>query len=173
MFSEHLENRRMLAAQHPAFDTVIDNPFMPLTPGTKYMYTGIKDGEHQKDLVTVIGSYTKTISGVICTVVLDRVFVSGALEERTHDFFAQDKKGNVWYFGEDTKEFENGAVSSTEGSFKAGVNGAKAGIIMEANPMPEDLYFQENSPGEDAVSKFQRLAADRRVHRPGAGRSDA
>src|SRR5438094_5586128 len=158
MLSEILENRRMLSsaaatpavhaaeAQHPSFVTVIDNPYFPLTPGTKFMYRGVEDGEHKRDLVTVISSYTKTISGVICTVVLDRVFVGSEVQERTHDWYAQDTKGNVWYFGEDTKDFSEDTVS-TEGSFKAGKNGAKPGIIMEANPMPEDLYFQEDAPG--------------------------
>src|SRR5207244_3369689 len=158
MLSEMLENRRMLSsaaatpavhaaqAQHAGFVTVIDNPFMPLTPGTKFLFSGIEDGVHKRDLTTVISSYTKTISGVICTVVLDRVLVGSKVAERTHDWYAQDTKGNVWYFGEDTKDF-SGATVSTEGSFKAGKNGAKPGIIMEADPMVGDAYFQESAPG--------------------------
>ena len=79
-------------------------------------------------------------------VVLDRVFLSGELKEKTFDWFAQDKDGNVWYFGEDTKEFENGKVVSTAGSFEAGKNGAKAGIIMLAHPVLGKVTPQEDAP---------------------------
>lgn len=157
---EPLENRVMFSAhpvsgatpaevtQHSGFVSVIDNPYLPLTPGAKFLYTGHSSDGFQKNLTTVISSYTKTIKGVICTVVLDRVFVDGELIERTHDYFAQDTQGNVWYFGEDSKEIDNGQVVSTDGSFRHGVNGAKAGIIMKANPMVNDAYFQENAPPE-------------------------
>jgi len=80
-------------------------------------------------------------------VVLDRVFVHGELQEKTFDWYAQDKQGNVWYLGEDTKEFENGQVVSTAGSFEAGKHGAKAGIIMLAHPQVGDKYQQELAPG--------------------------
>jgi hypothetical protein len=66
------------------------------------------------------------ILGIPVVVVLDRVFLAGVLKEKTFDWYAQDEDGNVWYFGEDTKEFENGKVVSTAGSFEAGKNGAKA-----------------------------------------------
>jgi hypothetical protein len=160
-FTEALERRVLLSAvphaattqQHAGFVTTIDNPYFPLIPGTKFIYKGISDGEREIDRVTVISSYTKTIKGVICTVVLDRVFIEGELTELTHDFYAQDSKGNVWYFGEDTKELENGHITSTEGSFEAGKNGAEGGIIMKANPMVGDSYTQEDAPGvaEDAA----------------------
>jgi hypothetical protein len=141
------------AQQHAGFVTTIDNPYFPLIPGTKFIYKGISDGQREIDRVTVISSYTRTIKGVICTVVLDRVFIQGELTELTHDFYAQDTKGNVWYFGEDTKELENGHITTTEGSFEAGKNGAEGGIIMKANPMVGDSYTQEDAPGvaEDAA----------------------
>ena len=66
---------------------------------------------------------------------------------RTYDWFAQDKKGTVWYFGEDTKEYENGEVVSTKGSWEAGVDGAKPGIIMPADPKVGQSYHQEYYPG--------------------------
>ena len=61
----------------------------------------------------------------------DKARENGKLIEQTYDFHAQDKKGNVWYFGEDTKEYKNGKVVSTKGSWEAGVDGAKPGIIMK------------------------------------------
>jgi hypothetical protein len=81
------------------------------------------------------------------TVVLDRVFLNGELKEKTFDWYAQDKEGNVWYFGEDTKEYDNGRVVSTAGSFEAGKNGAKAGIIMRVHPKVGQTTPQEFAPG--------------------------
>ena len=72
--------------------------------------------------------------GVKCVVVDDRVWAGGKLTEKTFDWYAQDKKGNVWYFGEDSKEYKHGEVLSTKGSWEAGKHGAKPGIIMQAHP---------------------------------------
>jgi hypothetical protein len=85
--------------------------------------------------------------------VRDTVSLDGELIEDTFDWFAQDKEGNVWYLGEDTKEYENGEVVSTEGSWEAGVDGAEAGIVMLADPQVGDTYRQEWYPGhaEDAA----------------------
>jgi hypothetical protein len=144
-FAEMLEARRMFA-QAPGFVDVIDNPFMPLIPGTSYVFKGLIDGEPQKVRTTVTND-TRVINGVTTTVVLDRVFINNELAEKTYDFFAQDKIGNVWYFGENTKEYENGQVVSTAGSFEAGVNGAQAGIIMLAHPSVGDQYHEEHATG--------------------------
>jgi len=129
------------------FTTTIDNPFFPLVPNTTFVYLGTKEGSTQRDEFQVTGR-TKVIIGVKCREVRDRAFLDGVLAEDTLDWFAQDKQGNVWYFGEDTKELDaNGNVISTEGSWKAGVNGAQPGIVMEANPRVGDTYQQEFSPG--------------------------
>ena len=79
-----------------------------------------------------------------CWVVRDKVFIRGVLRENTFDYFAQDRDGNVWYFGEDTEELDkNGRVVSTAGTWRAGVDGAQPGVIMEAHPNVNDHYFQE------------------------------
>jgi hypothetical protein len=123
----------------------IDNPFFPLQPGTTFNYQST-DGS-VVDLFTVTNQ-TKTILGVECVVVQDNVFTDGKLSETTLDYFAQDKAGNVWYFGEDTKELDaNGKVVSTEGTWLSGKHGATPGIIMEASPKVGDQYLQENAPG--------------------------
>jgi hypothetical protein len=86
--------------------------------------------------------------GIDAVVVLDQVFSNGKPEERTFDWYAQDKDGNVWYFGEDTREFdEQGHLVTTEGSWEAGIDGAFPGIIMEAQPASGDVYRQEYAPG--------------------------
>ncbi|HXQ38622.1 MAG TPA: hypothetical protein VN843_31770, partial [Anaerolineales bacterium] len=124
----------------------IDNPFFPLEPGTTFIYRGESEGAPTRDVMTVT-SDTKVILGVATTVVYHLSYEDGVLIEETFDWFAQDKDGNVWYFGEDTKELdENGNVISTEGSWEAGVDGAEAGIIMLADPKKGDKYQQENAP---------------------------
>jgi hypothetical protein len=131
---------------------IIDNPYFTLTPGTTFTYqTKTEDGT-EKDMV-IVTNQTKEILGITTTVVWDRVWLDEELTEETFDWHAQDKQGNVWYMGEDSKEYENGKVVSTEGSWEAGVDGAKPGIIMEADPQVGDSYRQEYYPGhaEDAA----------------------
>lgn len=129
------------------FSTEITNPYFPLKPGTTYIFDGTRDGQpmHAEMVVT---SETKTILGVLCVVVRDTVTSNGALVEGTTDWYAQAANGEVWYFGEDTKEYVNGKVSSTHGSWEAGVDAAQPGIIMKGNPQPGDKYRQEYRPGE-------------------------
>jgi len=125
------------------FVSVVDNPYFPLTPGTTFIYRGEKDGVPSRDVMTV-SQETKEILGVTTTVVHHLSYEGGVLIEDTFDWYAQDVDGNVWYFGEDTKELdENGNVISTEGSWEAGVNGAEPGIIMLADPKKGDRYQQE------------------------------
>jgi len=124
----------------------VDNPLFPLPLGRRLIYRGTGDGEPMR-VVTDVTRRHKTILGVDVVVVLDRVFVSGELAELTFDWYAQDRHGNVWYFGEDTKEYDNGKVVSTAGSFEAGKNGAKAGIIMRVHPKVGQTTPQEFAPG--------------------------
>ena len=122
----------------------IDNPFFPLPPGRTLHYEGTDDGGVPEVDNVHVTHRTKQILGVTCTVVHDQVFDSGVLSEDTFDYYAQDKAGNVWYFGEDTKELDpNGNVTSTEGSWLGGVDGGRPGILMEANPQVGDQYRQE------------------------------
>lgn len=119
--------------------TTVDNPLWPLVPGTRYVYQG---GE--ETIEVTVTDETRQILGVTTTVVHDVVSVGDEIIEDTYDWYAQDKAGNVWYFGEDTKEYEDGQVVSTAGSWEAGVDGAKAGIVMHATqPTPGSPYRQE------------------------------
>jgi len=90
----------------------------------------------------------KTVLGVPCVVVSDVVTVNQTLAEKTTDSYAQDDKGNVWYFGEDTKEYKNGVVTSTHGTWEAGVDNAKPGIVVKASPAVGGFYRQEYRPGQ-------------------------
>jgi hypothetical protein len=123
-------------------DGIVNNPHFTLTPGTAFTYEGETEDGKEKNIVMVTNE-TKEILGINATVVWDRVWLEDELTEETFDWFAQDKEGNVWYLGEDSKEFENGQVTTTEGSWEAGVDGAKPGIIMESNPQVGDKYRQE------------------------------
>jgi hypothetical protein len=129
------------------FEEAVDNPYFPLVPGTVLVYEGQSDGEHE--VVTIrVTDETKEILGVTCTVVRDTVKVAGEVHEDTFDWYAQDVDGNVWYMGEDTKEYENGKVVSTEGSWEAGVDGALPGVIMPAAPEVGLAYTQEHYAGK-------------------------
>jgi len=128
------------------FVSEVTNPYFPLPPGTTFTYRGESEGTPTRDVMTVTED-TKVILGVTTTVVHHLSYEDGVLIEDTFDWFAQDVEGNVWYFGEDTKELDgNGNVISTEGSWEAGVNGAEPGIIMLADPKKGDKYKQEFAP---------------------------
>jgi hypothetical protein len=127
------------------FTTTIDNKYFPLEPGTTFVYKGKTKDTTERDVMSVTHS-TKQIMGVKCVVVDDRIWAHGKLSEKTFDWYAQDEKGNVWYFGENTKEYKNGKVS-TEGSWEAGKDGAKPGIIMQAHPKVGQTYRQEYKKG--------------------------
>jgi hypothetical protein len=130
-----------------SFVSTVDNRYFPLVPGTVLTYEGTSDGE--REVVTIHVTHdTKEILGVTCIVVRDMVKVSSELSEDTFDWYAQDIDGNVWYMGEDTKEYEDGKVVSTEGSWEAGVDGALPGIIMLAAGEVDLAYTQEHYAGE-------------------------
>jgi hypothetical protein len=152
-----------VVSELPPFDphnfvTGVSNPLFPLPLGRRLVYKGTEDGEPE-EVITDVTRDHKTILGVPVVQVLDRVFQSGQLTEKTFDWYAQDRQGNVWYFGEDTKEFEDGRVVSTAGSFEAGKNGAKAGIIMRAHPRLFEITPQEDAPGV-AEDKARILGLD-------------
>jgi hypothetical protein len=128
------------------FTTRIDNEYFPLKPGTTFVYKGRFHGAAERDEVGVT-NHTKRVMGVECLVATDRVTEGGKLIEQTYDWYAQDDKGNVWYFGEDVTEYENGKVTGHEGSWESGVRGAEPGLAMPANPRPGQTYRQEYSKG--------------------------
>jgi hypothetical protein len=144
------------------FVRTVDNRFFPLTPGTRFVYKGEEDGEEETN-ITIVTHDRKNILGISAVVVLDRVFAGGELKEKTFDWYAQDRQGNVWYLGEDTKELEDGRVVSREGSWETGKNGARAGIIMLAHPKVGDSYRQEFLAGEaeDVARVVARGIAER------------
>jgi hypothetical protein len=153
------------APSHPAarhFSARVTNPWYPLRPGTRYVYTGEKDGLRSRDVVTVTHRVRK-IDGAPCITVRDRLYLKGHLRERTLDWYTQDSRGNVWYYGEKTAELDrHGHVVSTEGSWQAGVNGAKPGIFMPAHPRVGQAFRQEYLKGH-AEDHFKIIGIFRSV----------
>jgi hypothetical protein len=151
---------------HPRIDPAdfgpeVTNPWFPLTPGKILVYTGIKDGKKALDLFAP-SRRTRLIDGVRTRVVQDRGYLDNLLEERTSDYYAQDRCGNVWYFGEDTAELDrHGHVVDTEGSWHAGVDGAQPGVFMQAHPQLGRRFRQEWYQGqaEDVFKVIDRSAA--------------
>jgi hypothetical protein len=142
------------------FSARVDNPYLPFAPGTTWRYRGAESGRRSLDVVTVTHA-TRRIAGARCVAVRDRLYLAGRLAERTTDWYAQDGAGNVWYFGEATAELDaRGRVTSTEGSWRAGVRGARAGIVMPAHPRAGTSFAQERLPGhaEDMFRVLGRAA---------------
>jgi hypothetical protein len=130
------------------FVRVISNPWFPLRTGTTWVSRGVKDGKPTVDTYAVTGQ-TKLILGVTCSVIKDTLTAHGKVIEQTSDWYTQDRQGNVWYFGEDTAEYNAaGQVTSTSGTWQAGVAGARPGIFMPANPQIGMGGYQEYLPGQ-------------------------
>jgi hypothetical protein len=131
------------------FTAEVTNRWFPLEPGTRWTYRETtEDGEEVRVVVTATAATHEIANGVTARTVRDTVTLDGDIIEDTLDWYAQDAKGTVWYLGEDTAEFENGEVSTREGSFEAGVDGAQAGVIMPASPDVGMTYRQEYYEGE-------------------------
>jgi hypothetical protein len=145
------------------FTTRVDNPWFPLRPGTTYVSMGTKDGKVARDVLRVT-SRVATIAGVPCAVVEDRLYLDGVLEERTTDWYSQDASGTVWYFGEQTAELDRRShVTTTEGSWQAGADGARAGIFMPARPRVGTAFQQEFARGVAADHFRVRARVDDRL----------
>jgi hypothetical protein len=139
------------------FTTRIDNPYWPMKPGNRWVYRETDpEGAVLRVVVRVTNQTKKVANGITARVVRDTVTEDGVLVEDTWDWYAQDKAGNIWYLGELTKEYENGKLVSTGGSFEAGVDGAQPGIAIPANPKVGLAYRQEYYKGEaeDKASIF-------------------
>lgn len=147
------------------FSPNVSNRWFPLQPGTTLVYRGIKDGEKVLEQFEV-SDETQKVNGVPCRVVLDRLYVAGKLGETTRDYYSQDTKGNVWYFGEDTAELDpDGSMVGTEGTWHSGEASAQPGIFMPASPQVGESHRQEYYAGH-AEDFFQVLGLSTSVSVP-------
>jgi hypothetical protein len=146
------------------FVPAVENPYLPYRPGTRIHFEGVRGRTPQTDDQVVLHR-TKQILGVTCTIVRDVVSEHGRAVERTFDWFAQDRQGNVWYMGEDSFERTHGRFMEAGDSWVSGVGGAHPGIIMPADPQPGDAYRQEYYPSGEALDEARvvRLGAERSV----------
>lgn len=137
-----------MAHIYPAnFVSTISNPFFPLTVGSSFTYIGQTSKGTERSVLEVLAE-TKTVMGIICTVIRDRVYLNDKLIEDTRDWYAQDKDGNVWYFGEIVDNYVDGVLDNHYGSWEAGVDGAEPGVIMLGNPVVGLKYRQEHYLGQ-------------------------
>lgn len=143
------------------FVSNVNNKYFTLKPGKKFVYEKRND-EGLERIEVVVVDETKQVMGINMTVVWDRVWLNNELIEDTEDWYAQDKDGNVWYFGEDVNNYENGKLQDHKGAWEAGVDGAKPGIIMLANPQVGDSYRQEYYKGK-AEDMADILSLDKKV----------
>lgn len=142
------------------FSADVTNRWWPLAPGTRWVYRETTEyGEQVQVVVTATPVTRRIANGVTARVVRDTVTLDGVVIEDTFDWYAQDAEGTVWYLGEDTAEFEDGELTTREGSFEAGVDGAQAGVIMPAEPAVGMSYRQEYYEGE-AEDHGEVLALD-------------
>jgi hypothetical protein len=128
------------------FIRTISNPYLPFPVGRTLTYRGIKDGVTQVDVVHVT-SKTRVLEGIAATAVSDVATHNGKLLEKTTDYYAEDKQGNVWYLGENTAAYSHGHVDHS-GSWLSGVHDGEPGIVMKANPQVPDAYRQEFLAGQ-------------------------
>lgn len=147
------------------FTTQIDNPYWPMTPGSSWVYRETHAEGSELRVEVKVTNQTKMIAGIEARVVHDVVTEDGQVQEDTYDWYAQDADGNIWYMGEDTKEYENGKVKTTEGSWQAGVDGAQAGVLLPADPKPGLTYRQEYYEGE-AEDAAEVLRVDEKANVP-------
>ena len=145
-----------------AFVRTVDNSWFPLTPGTVLTYRGDDEGTPATDVFHVTHE-TTAIAGIRATVVHDHVYEHGRVTERTTDWYAQDKAGNVWYLGENTATYKaNGSLESRAGTWRAGVGGGRAGIFMPAHPRVGDRGWQEYDKG-NAQDRYRILRVGRQT----------
>ena len=149
------------------FVAEIDNPYWPMVAGNKWVYSETDAEGNEMQVEIVVTNDKRNILGISATVVHDVVTLTqdGSVIEDTLDWYAQDVDGNIWYLGEDTKEYENGVVVSTKGSWEAGVDGAQPGIMVPANPEAGMTYRQEYYAGE-AEDRAKILSLDEHVEVP-------
>jgi hypothetical protein len=147
------------------FVAAIDNPYLPFKPGTACHFEGVKGKAAQTD-DEVVTHETKKILGVNSTVVRDTVSEHGQAIERTFDYYAQDKQGNIWYMGELSLEKQHGRLVKASDSWLAGVRGGKPGIIMPGNPRVGDAYRQEYYPPGEALDQARVISLDGSVRVP-------
>jgi hypothetical protein len=152
------------------FTTEITHPLFSMPVG-KEMVLKAKSEDGEERIEIRIRGETREIMGVKTLVYSDRVFLAGQLIEETSDYIAQDKDGNVWYFGEEVDNYEDGKLKDHHGAWIAGVDGAKPGIWMTAKQEVGREYRQEYYKGE-AEDWAKVVATDATVKVPAGSFKD-
>ena len=126
------------------FTTRIDNPFWPMTPGSRWVYRETDADGGEKRVEVTVTRQTKRILGVEARVVRDVVIERGEVRQATDDWYAQDRQGNIWHLGEVERDYARGGTTAP-GSWQAGVGGARPVIVLPADPGPGTIFRQEHA----------------------------
>jgi hypothetical protein len=145
------------------FQTTVDHPYFPLVPGTTFEFN-VRHGRHTRENRVTVTHDVRVVMGVNCIVVHDVERDRGTVKEDTYDWYAQDQQDNVWYFGEDTKEYRPDGHADPKGSWEGGVHGALPGVVMRGDPAPGEPYRQEFAP--DALDMGQVVSTNETVTVP-------
>jgi hypothetical protein len=155
------------------FTIDITNRWWPMAVGDRWVFEETDaDGTVRRVEVTVLDETYTVALGMPARVVHDLVTADGAVVEDTLDWYAQDADGNIWYLGEETAEYEDGRLVSTEGSWEAGVDGAQPGIAVPADPEPGTGYRQEYL-ADEAEDEAVVLSTTEQVEVPAGRYTDA
>jgi hypothetical protein len=148
--------------QNAVFIEGVDHPYFPITPGTLRIYAGHHDGEPRREEVRTLGE-GRVIMGVMCTGVRQEVYIDEALAEVTTEWYAQDHEGNVWKFGEESHEVEQGHLMPADDSWEAGRDGGEVWMAFPADPVPGTSFSGYTPLGPD---QFHVLSTEERVQVP-------
>lgn len=141
------------------------NPYVSLEPGTVNEYAGKEDGEDAALKITILDE-TKTVDGVECRIVEERESAKGSLTEISRNYFAISKRtNNVYYFGEDSKKYKDDKPVGDEGSWEAGKDGAKYGLMMAGCALLGARYYQEIAPGK-AMDRAENVSISEKMKVP-------
>ena len=144
------------AAKNFAAPAVGTNEWLPLKPGTQWVRQGFVNVGNRRlphQVVTTVTDVSKRVDGVPTVAVVDQDTNGGQIAEQSMDWMAEDKQGNVWYLGSYTESYEGGQFVNASDAWLAGLNGAKPGILMQANPQPgTPPYSEDTVPGVESAT---------------------
>ncbi|MHC4937753.1 MAG: hypothetical protein ACYTHK_02135 [Planctomycetota bacterium] len=133
-----------------SFEETVGHPYFPLEPGILRVYEGDDGGRFRRDHVRTLAD-KRVLEGTACTPVQQEVYLDGILSERTTEWYAQDSQGNVWKFGEESYELDEGEWVRSDDSWLAGENGARPWLVLAAIPEVGDRYVGNAADGQDAI----------------------
>lgn len=113
------------------------NPYVPLVPGTQWVREGFTDVGRRRvphQVTTTVSNVYRVVDGIDTVAMYDYELDGGQVTQTSIDYVAEDRYGNLWDFGGYTEDYQGGRYVSATDPWLAGVNGARAGILVQAHP---------------------------------------